>query len=189
MNFPKTLYVKIVDDGSGNEYFDPHSSTDTIVDAGERATVGVYKLADMVEALGSVTIVDIKSMRKRSRGYQATYFEQRFRNRVYEAVIRALEKECAENKLKRKDLAVHMGKKESQVSRWLAGPGNWTLDTVSDLLFAIDAELDFVVTKFKNKKKKNEFHPLNSDMPPIPPLPPKLSNQGIATPPPPIQFR
>ena len=32
---------------------------------------------------------------------------------------------------------------------------------MSNLLYAIDAELDFKVTKFKDKKKKNEFHPLN----------------------------
>ena len=94
--------------------------------------------------------------------YKAAYFEQRFRNRIYETVVRALEGESKENKLKRKDIAARIGKKQSQVSRWLAGPGNWTLDTISDLLFAIDAELDFKVTRFKDKKKKNEFHPLNS---------------------------
>ena len=95
------------------------------------------------------------------RRHGASYFEQRFRNRVYEVVIRALEKACEENNLKRKDIAERSNKKESQISRWLAGPGNWTLDTISNLLFAIDAELEFEVVKFKDKVRKNEFHDLN----------------------------
>lgn len=93
------------------------------------------------------------------RKYQASYFEQRFRNRIYESVIRALEKECKAQKWKRKDLAKRTGRKDSQISRLLSGPSNWTLDTVSNLLFAIDAELDFKVTRFKEKIKKNECHP------------------------------
>lgn len=90
------------------------------------------------------------------RKYEASYFEQRFRNRIYEAVIHALETECKNKKWKRKDIAERIGKKESQISRWLSGPGNWTLDTVSGLLYALDAELDFKVTFFRDKKKKNE---------------------------------
>ncbi len=99
------------------------------------------------------------------RKYEASYFEQRFRNRIYEAVIKAVEEAAHSNKWKRKDLAVRMGKKPSQVTKWLAGPGNWTLDTVSDLLFAIDAELDFFVTLFAKKTKSNEFHDLNWPIP------------------------
>ena len=122
------------------------------------------------------------------RKYQSSYFEQRFRNRIYEAVIRALEKECETQKWKRKTLAERSGKKESQISRWLSGPGNWTLDTVSNLLFAIDAELDFRVTRFKDKKKKNEYHSLNEPISLVVPLkyskptaPPKLFEPRNAT--------
>ena len=104
------------------------------------------------------------------RKYQASYFEQRFRNRIYEVVVRALEKECNVKKWKRKDLAERTGRKELQISRWLSGPGNWTLDTVSNLLFAIDAELDFKVTGFKDKIRKNEYHPLNDAGPIVVPL-------------------
>jgi transcriptional regulator with XRE-family HTH domain len=125
------------------------------------------------------------------RKYQASYFEQRFRNRIYEGVVHALENECKAKKWKRKDLAERTGRKESQISRWLSGPGNWTLDTVSDLLFAIDAELDFKVTGFKDKKKKNEYHPLNDagpvivplkySKPPAPPKPFELLNATSST--------
>lgn len=66
MKFPKNLYVKICDDGSNNEYFDPHRSINTMVDAGESAKVGVYQLANIVEARGSVTVVTAKPIRKRA---------------------------------------------------------------------------------------------------------------------------
>jgi len=45
--------------------------------------------------------------------------------------------------------------------------GNWTLDTISNLLFAIDAELDFHISPLL-KVKVNEFHDLN--WPVVPPL-------------------
>jgi hypothetical protein len=109
------------------------------------------------------------------RAYEASYFEQRFRNRIYEAVIKAVEEYASANKWKRKDLAARSGKKASQITKWLSGPSNWTLDTVSNLLYAIDAELDFVVTPFARKNKSNEFHPLNGTPLPPPQIPPVSS--------------
>jgi hypothetical protein len=63
--FPKQLFVKIGDDGSSNEYFDPHRAIDTTVDAGERAKVAIYELREVVEARGSVTVVTAKKVKKR----------------------------------------------------------------------------------------------------------------------------
>lgn len=65
MKFPKMLYVKIGEEGTGNEFFDPHRKIDTTVDAGERAKIGVYRLSEVVEARGSVTTVSAKPIRKR----------------------------------------------------------------------------------------------------------------------------
>lgn len=65
MKFPKKLFIKICNDGSGNEYFDPHHAIDTTVDAGEREKVGVYELREIVEARGSVTVVTAKSVKRR----------------------------------------------------------------------------------------------------------------------------
>ncbi len=66
MKFPKKLFVKIGDGGSKNCFFDPHSSTDTIADAGETVKVGVYELKQVVEATGSVTVVKTKPVRRRA---------------------------------------------------------------------------------------------------------------------------
>jgi hypothetical protein len=83
------------------------------------------------------------------------FFRQRQQNRVFDTVIHALE----EAGMRRKGIAAAMGVPPSQVTRLLSGPGNWTCDTISDLLFAIRAELDFQVVHFCDRAKGNRFHP------------------------------
>ena len=61
------------------------------------------------------------------------YMRQRNRGRVYSAVIDEFEK----SGISQTDLACRLHKGTEQISRWLGSPGNWTLDTVSDLFFAI----------------------------------------------------
>ncbi|MDQ0558669.1 hypothetical protein QO004_000444 [Rhizobium mesoamericanum] len=38
-------------------------------------------------------------------------------------------------------LAARLGKDPAQISRLLGAPGNWTIDTVAELLFAVDGSL------------------------------------------------
>jgi hypothetical protein len=83
------------------------------------------------------------------------YFRQRQQNRLYDVVIRAIE----EDSIRRKRIAEKLGIPPSQVTRLLSGPANWTSDTTSDLLFSIDAELDFHVVRFRDRVKGNRFHP------------------------------
>jgi hypothetical protein len=60
------------------------------------------------------------------------YFRARNRRRLYQLVVDEFER----SGLSQADLARRLGKGTDLVCRWLGSPGNWTADTVSDLLFA-----------------------------------------------------
>ncbi len=58
------------------------------------------------------------------------YFRERQRNRIHELVL----KEFLHSGLTKAEFARRIGKKPEQITRWLAAPGNWELDTISDFL-------------------------------------------------------
>jgi hypothetical protein len=68
------------------------------------------------------------------------YFEARLRNDLYNFVIgKFLEKE-KRGEITKAKLARRIGYDPAQLSRVLGAPGNWTLNTISNLLLGISAE-------------------------------------------------
>jgi hypothetical protein len=61
------------------------------------------------------------------------YFRERQRNRIHELVLG----EFLRSGLSKADFARRIGRAPEQITRWLAAPGNWELDTISDFLLGI----------------------------------------------------
>jgi hypothetical protein len=80
------------------------------------------------------------------------YFRARNKNRAYDAVIR----EFLKSGLSQATLARRLGKRPEIISRLLGAPGNWTLDTVSDLLLAISgSEVKYEISSPFERRKRN----------------------------------
>lgn len=68
------------------------------------------------------------------------YFRARLKNRLHAMVLAQFMNLEKDRQFTRADLARRLGKKPEQITRWLGAPGNWTLDTVSDLLLGMGNE-------------------------------------------------
>lgn len=82
---------------------------------------------------------EILSEQKIPQGKLA-YFQDRLRNQMYDLVLREfLSRQARDPSFTQVKLAARLGKRPEQINRWLSGSGNWTLDTISNLLLAISA--------------------------------------------------
>lgn len=68
------------------------------------------------------------------------YFEARLRNALYHFILRKFLEKEASGELTKAKLARRIGYDPGRLSRTLGAPGNWTLNTVSNLLLGIAAE-------------------------------------------------
>ena len=79
------------------------------------------------------------------------YFRQSLKNRIFQSIVARFAELAKKEGLTKKDLARKIGKDPSRITRWLNGTSNLELETVSDLLLGMDAEL------------RHEIVPLNTD--------------------------
>jgi hypothetical protein len=88
------------------------------------------------------------------------YFRERIRNQIYNLVAREYIRERDTNSLTQAQVARRLGRSPVQINRWLGAPGNWTLDTISDLLLAISGcELHSTSSKVQVASKRNDVGP------------------------------
>lgn len=81
----------------------------------------------------------------RSLGYASAYT----RNELHKLVLTAFR----EAGISQATLAKRMKKRPEQISRLLAAPGNWTIDTAAELLFAIDGSLTRIERRWPLKER------------------------------------
>lgn len=87
------------------------------------------------------------------------YFQERFKNRLYDAVVSEFLRQERESGLTRAEIARRIGKKPEQLTRWLGAPGNWTLATVSDLLLAMGCEPEISISRLDDQPPRNFIKP------------------------------
>ena len=69
------------------------------------------------------------------------FFRQRLKNKIFQSALAYFAEVAKERNLTKKDIAKLLDKDPAQITRWFSGPNNWTLDTISDLLLAMGAEM------------------------------------------------
>ncbi len=88
------------------------------------------------------------------------YYRRRQQNRVFEAIVKLFAEEAERGAISKKKLAEMLEKDPAQITRWLSAPTNLELDTISDILLAMGAEMDFQPVLFRDRAKPNYIHPV-----------------------------
>ena len=88
------------------------------------------------------------------------YYRQRAKNRIFESLTSFFAEEAARTGVTKRDIAECLHRDPAQITRWLSSPSNLTIDTISDLLLSLGAEMDHTIGKFSERAQSNEMHPL-----------------------------
>ena len=89
-----------------------------------------------------------------------SYERERLRNAIHQFVLRVFIDESKRGPLTRAAMARRLGKKQEQVTRWLGAPGNWTIDTISDLLRAMERDPSELINGSRHSERSNIAHAL-----------------------------
>lgn len=110
------------------------------------------------------------------------YFQARLQHRLYDYVVSKFQQKAKSEGLTKANLARRIGRKPEIITRLLGSPGNWRLETVSDLLLGISAEeLDMSSTSLLGRIPRN-FTQLNWNATPKQDLTQSASNQLLGEP-------
>jgi hypothetical protein len=88
------------------------------------------------------------------------YYRQRSKNRLFEALTSFFAEEAERRGITKRDIAECLRRDPALITRWLSAPSNLTIDTVSDFLLSLGAEMDYAVARFHDRSRPNAMHPL-----------------------------
>ncbi len=91
---------------------------------------------------------------------EIAYNSRRLQNDIFNEIIKAFVEEVKAGRISRATLAKRIGKEPPQITRWLSGPANLTLNTISTILLGMGAELDAKVVFSRDISMPNYAHPL-----------------------------
>jgi hypothetical protein len=93
------------------------------------------------------------------------YYRQRNKNRIFADICAFYDKEASKNgDISRRLIAKKLRCNPSQITRWLSAPSNLTLDTISDLLLPLQAEMTYRIVRFADRPKVNFIHPFIAEL-------------------------
>lgn len=88
------------------------------------------------------------------------YYRERHKTRLFAEIAAFFAEEAERRGATKGYIAARLGCDPSLITRWLSVPSNLTQEAVSDILLALDAELDFPIKRFSERALPNEMHPL-----------------------------
>jgi hypothetical protein len=86
------------------------------------------------------------------------YLRARAQNKAHECVLAVFEDESAAHGVTKAYIARRLKKRPEVVGRCLTAPGNWTLDTLAELLGSMGYEVEFRAQSFREPSRTNRVH-------------------------------
>lgn len=80
------------------------------------------------------------------------YFTRRFQHELHELVSSEVRRVLGEGLISQRKLANRLGKDAAQINRWLGAPGNWTLDTVAQLMVGVAVDPRSVLKPLRERR-------------------------------------
>jgi hypothetical protein len=86
------------------------------------------------------------------------YLHARAQNKAHDCVLGVFVEEAEERGINKAYIARRLGKRPEVVGRCLTAPGNWTLDTLAELLGSMGYDVEIQARPFSNPVLPNRIH-------------------------------
>jgi hypothetical protein len=110
--------------------------------------------------------METSSRNRRITDREIYYFRQRQKNLIFQSVIAFFAQRAERFGLTKSALADSLGKDRSQITRWMSGPSNMELDSISDFLLGMGAEMRHEIVSLNEPDVRTE----NAASPILPPI-------------------